>query len=475
MQNKSTLSRRKFLGQASCAAIGATTVFSTLFNLKSLNAAASFNSSIGYMPGDYKALVCVLNAGGLDSFNMLVPKNNSAYNQYATTRSNLALLQNQLRSINPLISDGNQYGLHPSMEHMQAMFETNKLAFVSNIGTLVRPITKQQFYEGSVPIPLGLYSHSDQVMHWQTGVPDMRVGQGWGGKMADLMISANQNQTISMNISLSGSNIFQTGENTVEYSLHPEYGSIGIYDYNNQDWVFNQMKRAAIDGLVNPTYQNVFKNTYRKTIKSSIDGNNLLSAVIENAPVFNTPFTQDSDLSKSFEMIAKTISGRDQLQMSRQIFFVEYGGWDHHDELINSQAEMLTELDNALYQFNAAMEQLGVGDKVTTFSLSEFSRTLTSNGNGTDHAWGGNVFVMGGAVNGKKIYGNFPSLVLGNSNPLEIGGGSLIPTTSADEYFAELALWYGVPASDISTLFPNIGYFYDPMSASNPIGFLNFA
>ena len=182
MQNKSTLSRRKFLGQASCAAIGATTVFSTLFNLKSLNAAASFNSSIGYMPGDYKALVCVLNAGGLDSFNMLVPKNNSAYNQYATTRSNLALLQNQLRSINPLVSDGNQYGLHPSMVRMQAMFEANKLAFVSNIGTLVQPITKQQFYEGSVPIPLGLYSHSDQVMHWQTGVPDMRVGQGWGGK-----------------------------------------------------------------------------------------------------------------------------------------------------------------------------------------------------------------------------------------------------------------------------------------------------
>lgn len=469
-----TVSRRKFLGQASCAAIGATTMFSTLFNLKSLNAAASFNSSIGAMPGDYRALVCLLNSGGMDSFNMLVPRSTVHYNQYAATRSNMALPLNSLRPINPLISDGKQYGLHPSLVHMQSLFESNKVAFVANVGTLVQPITRQQFYDGVVPIPLGLYSHSDQQMHWQTGVPHQRVGQGWGGKISDLLISANQNQTVSMNISLSGSNIFQTGENTVEYSLDPENGSIGIYDYNNQDWVFNQLKRVAIDGLVNPVYQNVFKNTYRKTIKTSIDGNAMLSSVIDNAPVFNVPFTQDSDLSKSFEMIAKTISGRNQLQMSRQIFFIEYGGWDHHDELINRQAAMLSELDNALYQFNAAMEQLGVADKVTTFSLSEFSRTLTSNGNGTDHAWGGNVFAMGGAVNGRKIYGTFPSLALGNPNPIEIGGGSLIPSTSADLYFAELALWYGVAPSDLVTLFPNIGYFYNTMSNNNPLGFLSF-
>jgi uncharacterized protein (DUF1501 family) len=134
---------------------------------------------------------------------------------------------------------------------------------------------------------------------------------------------------------------------------------------------------------------------------------------------------------------------------------------------------MLSEVDNALHQFNAALEQLGVADKVTTFSLSEFSRTLTSNGNGTDHAWGANVFIMGGAVKGKRIYGQYPSLALGNANPLEIGGGSLIPTTSADKYFAELALWYGVPSSELVTLFPNIGNFYNPMSGQYPIGFLN--
>ncbi len=481
---KNNISRRNFLGQASCAAIGSTTIFSTLFNLKTVNAAASFNSSINNNAEDYKALVCILNSGGIDSFNMLVPRSTAAYNQYAATRSNMALAQGALRPINPLNADpqGRQFGFHPSMVHMQNLFETGKLAFINNVGTLIQPITKAQFYAGTVPSPLGLYSHSDQQLQWQTGIPHERTAIGWGGKIADLLISANPNQTISMNISLSGSNIFQTGENTVEYSLDPESGSLGIIDYNNQDWVLHTMKRAAIDGMVNPTYKNVFKNTYRKTIKTAIDGNEMLSAILDNPPTFNVPFiTQDNNFGASLQQIARTIAGRSELNVKRQIFFVDIGGWDMHDELLNAQAEGLTIVDNALHQFNAAMEQLGVSDKVTVFSLSEFSRTLTSNGNGTDHAWGGNVFVMGGAVNGRRLYGQYPSLALTNynsnpsldTNPLEVGGGSLIPTTSADQYFAEIALWYGVPASDLVMLFPNIGNFYNPMSGVPPIGFLD--
>ena len=481
---KNNISRRNFLGQASCAAIGCSTVFSTLFNLKAVNAAASFNSSISNNSEDYKALVCILNSGGIDSFNMLVPRSTAAYNQYATTRSNMALAQGALRPITPLNADpqGRTFGFHPSMVHMQNLFEAGKLAFINNVGTLVQPITKAQFYNGTAPSPLGLYSHSDQQLQWQTGIPQERTSIGWGGKIADLLISANPNQTISMNISLSGSNIFQTGENTVEYALHPQDGSLGIIDYNNQDWVLHTMKRAAIDGMIHPAYKNVFKNTYRKTIKTAIDGNEMLSAVLDNPPIFNVPFTtQDNDLGGSLQMIARTIAGRSELNVKRQIFFVDIGGWDMHDELLNAQAAGLSIVDTALYQFNAAMEQLGVSDKVTVFSLSEFSRTLTSNGNGTDHAWGGNVFVMGGAVNGKRLYGQYPSLALTNynsnpnldTNPLEVGGGSLIPTTSADQYFAEIALWYGVPASDLVMLFPNIGNFYNPMSGVPPIGFLD--
>jgi len=479
--NDHHISRRKFLGQASCGAVGATTLFSTLLNLQSVNAAAAANSSLSTKFDDYKALVCILNSGGMDSFNMLVPRSPLDYAEYATSRSNMALESNTLRPINPVNVVGKEFGIHPSMVHMQNLFETGQMSFVSNVGTLIQPMNKAQFYSGSVPSPLGLFSHSDQQMHWQTGVPNKRSGVGWAGKIADLLNSANTNQTISMNMSLSGNNIFQSGENTVEYSIHPEYGSTGIYDHNNNDWVFNTMKSYAINGMVNPVYQDIFKNTYRKTIKTAIDGHEMLAPVLEDDIMFNVPFYNGINdyLSQSFKMIAKTIAGRNTLNMSRQIFFVDFGGWDMHDELIQAQADLMTLVDNAIHEFSSALQQLGVWDKVTTFSLSEFSRTLTSNGNGTDHAWGGNVFVLGGDVQGRKICGSYPSLALTNystnndTNPLEVGGGVLIPTTATDEYFAELALWYGVSPSELVTLFPNIGYFYDPMSGTNPVGFLN--
>lgn len=470
------------MGQASCGAVGATTLFSTLLNLQSVNAAAAANSSLSTKFDDYKALVCILNSGGMDSFNMLVPRSPLDYAEYATSRSNMALPSNTLRPINPINVGGKEFGIHPSMVHMQNLFETGQMSFVSNVGTLIQPMNKAQFYSGSVPSPLGLFSHSDQQMHWQTGVPNKRSGVGWAGKIADLLNSANTNQTISMNISLSGNNIFQSGENTVEYSIHPTQGSLGIIDHNNNDWVFNTMKSYAINGMVNPVYQDIFKNSYRKTIKTAIDGHEMLEPVLEDDIVFNVPFSDNGTedyLSQSFKMIAKTIAGRNTLNMSRQIFFVDFGGWDMHDELIQTQAGLMTKLDNAIYEFSSALQQLGVWDKVTTFSLSEFSRTLTSNGNGTDHAWGGNVFVLGGDVQGKKICGSFPSLALTNyntnndTNPLEVGGGVLIPTTATDEYFAEIALWYGVSPTELVTLFPNIGYFYDPMSGTNPVGFLN--
>ena len=464
------LSRRKFLGQASCAAVGCTTLYSTLFNLKALNTLTGFDSTVA-ATGDYKALVCILNAGGADAFNMLIPRDSTSYAEYAVTRSNLAIPINTLLPVNPLNAPpGKLYGLHPSMTHMASLFNSGKLAFINNVGSLIQPITKQQYYDGTVPVPLGLYSHADQVMHWQTGIPHGRVAQGWAGKMADLMMAANENQTISMNISLSGSNLFQTGNNTVEFSLDPFEGSRGIIGYNG-DWLINDIRTAAINDMVNATYQNVFKKTYTKVVKTAIDGNQMFTDALANAPTFSTAFDEDSELSMALCMVAKTIAAREQLQMSRQIFFIEYGGWDHHDELLDNQAAKLTELDNALHSFNAALEQLNISNNVTTFSLSEFSRTLTSNGNGTDHAWGGNVFVMGGAVNGQRFFGEYPSLQL--NNPLEIGSGTLIPTTSADEYFAELALWYGLPASELLTLFPNLGYFYTPGSPANPLGFLN--
>lgn len=466
------ISRRKFLGQASCAALGTTTFFSTLFNLGMTNEAASRNMQAYAPQGNYKALVCILLEGGNDSFNMLVPRTGSTYNDYKTTRSNLAIKQSDLLNLNPITSGNHpELGVHPSMPEMQQLFNNGRLAFISNVGTLVEPTTKTQYENGGVTLPLGLFSHSDQIQQWQTSVPQSRAAYGWGGKVADILHSMNTNQNISMNISLSGRNIFQSGNLTSEYTIRPEGdGSIGINRYggNNDDDLLTKIRTSAIDSLMEQQYNDIFTQTYADVVRDAQNTHELFSAGVGGVQL-NTVFSI-SELSQSLNMVARTIGARDTLDVSRQTFFITYGGWDHHDEVLNAQSNMLAQVSKALKEFDDAMLELGVGDDVTTFAISDFGRTLTSNGNGTDHAWGGNVFAMGGSVKGGKIYGTYPDVALNTS--LEIGGGVLIPTLSTDEYFAELAKWFGVSNSDLTTIFPNLIKFYSP-NATPPIGFMN--
>ncbi len=464
------ISRRKFFGQASCAAIGVSTLYSSLVNLKAFSAAALANSTTAGDP-EYKALVCVFMSGGNDSFNMLMPRSTSEYNEYATTRSNLAIPLNDMLPIFPDAAGGRLFGLHPSMTRSQQLFNEGKMAFISNVGTLVEPTTREQYWQGQVELPLGLYSHSDQGQQWMTGLPNERSATGWGGKVADLINDMNNNPNISMNLSLGGTNIFQTGRETIEFALDPYNGSSGIYGYGDHDeWnVFDRMRTQAINSMVDSEYQNMFQKTYIDVVRRSRDGHLQFQEAIGNVPELQTQFT-DNYLSRSFQMAAYSIAAHESLGMKRQIFFIDYGGWDHHDEILNNQSAMLYELDTALGEFADAMAELGLGKQVTTFSLSEFSRTLTSNGNGTDHAWGGNVMVMGEDVIGKRIYGEYPTLALESS--MEVGSGVMIPQVSADEYFAELALWFGVNPSELSNIFPTLTNFYQP-SANPPIGFLN--
>lgn len=465
-----THSRRKFLKQFSCSAVGASTLYSTLINLKAANAAAIANSAVT-AAADYKALVCITLAGGNDSYNMLVPKSGTAYSEYKTTRSNLALDTNQLLSIDPLNTQGQQFGLHPSMPKLQGLFNQGKLSFISNIGSLVEPaLRREDVWNEKIRLPLGLYSHADQLMHWQTATPHLRSAAGWGGKVADMIKDMNANQNISMNISLSGTNTFQTGNDTIEYTLDPIEGSIGITG-DNQDWLFNELRSKAITDMLEHNYNDVFKNTYVKTIKNARAANVQFSSALDGNQFNNVFAADDYQFSDRLHMVARTIKARSALQMNRQTFFVEFAGWDHHDEVLNSQTGMLEMVDEGLSAFQQSLEQLGIEDQVTTFVISDFGRSLTSNGNGTDHGWGGNVFVMGGAVNGQRIFGEYPSLAL--NSDLDLGSGRLMPTLSADEYFAELALWFGVPRSDLKTIFPNIGNFYDVNSGAAPIGFLN--
>jgi len=469
------LSRRKFLGQASCAALGSTTLFSSLANMLISSKIAQFNSS---NTGDYKALVCILLAGGNDSYNMLVPKGASEYAEYATTRADLALAQNSLLSLNPITPIGKDLGVHPSMTGVQSLFDSGDLAFISNVGTLVEKVANNVEYQ-TKSLPLGLFSHSDQIQHWQTSVPQSREAIGWGGRMADMITGMGLNTTtdISMNISLSGRNIFQAGNTVLEYSIsaNHENGVEGIEQY--KPWLSNslflqELRENTISDLATQMYGNVLQSTMGGLTQQTLDSFEFFKDALSNVNNFNTSFS-DHYLSQNLRMTAKTIAAQQDLGMCRQTFFTTFGGWDHHDEVLNNQEYMLGVLSAAIDEFFQALDEIGMKDKVTLFTVSDFGRTLTSNGNGSDHAWGGNSIVAGGAVNGKEIYGNYPDLYL-NGNPLMTSNdrGRIIPTTSTDEYFAEMALWFGVPASDLHLVLPNISEFYSPGSLNMPLGFL---
>lgn len=461
-------SRRDFLKHASCAVVGSTTLLNTVFNLRAIGAEAKFNSSLA-VDGDYKALVCLTMGGGNDSMNMVVPNTTEGYEEYLTSRTNLAVDKNQLLPLNPINGASGDFGLHPACTNMQSLFNNGDLGIMSNIGSLIEPIeSKEDYYNGINPNPLGLFSHSDMIKHWQTALPQERSNKGWAGKIADLLIAANDNTTISMNISLDGSNVFQTGDGSSEYSVHPINGATPFSGYNQNNNV-NTVRSAAVDNLIEATYSDIFEKTYMNTIKVAKEGQLQFAAALAEVPDFATVFS-DNDLSQAFHMVSKIIAAREILGMSRQIFFLKIGGWDHHDDLIADHALKLGIVDTALGEFKSALDEIQMFEKVTTFSVSEFARKLTTNGDGSDHAWGGNAFVMGGDVVGQTMYGTYPSLSLDGDRT--INNGVLIPTTSCDEYFAELALWYGVPSSSLVDIFPNLGSFYTPMTGVAPIGFL---
>jgi len=460
---KHHISRRKFIGSIPCMAIGTTTMFSSLINLKALNNIVSSTT----LNNDYKALVCILLAGGNDSYNMVIPRGNEEYNEYLAVRGNNAIPQDDLLAINPASTNGKSFGLHPNLTGLQGLFENGNLAFINNVGTLVEPTEKSQIENNSANLPLGLLSHSDQVMHWQTAYPQDRSNIGWGGKMADILKSLNENDDVSMNISLGGNNIFQRGETVTEYAINND-GGVSILGWENPAPFLTQMT-SDVSEFLNTQYEDVFKESYKGVLKRSIESNEIFNTALVNIPDPMTPFSLNN-LSQDLKMVAKTIAARETLGANRQIFFVQLGGFDNHDDLLNNHGDLMSTLDDALTSFYAATEELGVSDMVTTYTISDFARTLTSNGNGTDHAWGGHALVMGGAVNGKSMYGEYPILAL--NNDLELGGGILVPTTSADEYFAELALWFGISPNDLHLILPNIGNFYSASSGNAPLGFL---
>lgn len=476
--SKNRINRRKFLGQASCAAIGSSTFLSTALNLGMIKTAAA-RPHILSNSNDYKAIVCILLAGGADSHNMLVPTSDSAYAEYLATRTTLSL--NRTDGINigatpeyfdytiPLINPDQMdtgYGIQGGMSRVRDLFNQGNLSFISNIGTLVEPISDKNEYKSKIKkLPLGLYSHSDQIMQWQTSVPQDRSAVGVGGRIADILSDSQTIPEISMNISLDGKNRFQSGNQVLEYSIKnnattENIGIEGLPSWYSDGGFLNQTKDQVTKNMVEQSYSNLFHQTYSQLGKQSFEAIEIFKTALGKVPPINTTFS-DTSLSEDLRMMAKVMSIHEELGKNRQIFFTTFGGWDHHDNVIGKQAGMLPVLSNGLGELYESLEELGLQDNVTVITISDFARTLTSNGNGSDHAWGGNQMIMGGAINGGQIFGNYPSLALNSDFNLS-DRGRILPTTSVDELYASIALWFGVSPNDLSYILPNINNFYSP-------------
>ncbi|MEL7449826.1 MAG: DUF1501 domain-containing protein [Pseudomonadota bacterium] len=457
------LTRRAFLTHGCSLGMASATVSGSLLQLGLARTAAANTA------GDYGALVCILLAGGNDSYNMLLPSDADQFAEYQSIRADLALSEAELLPLAGTTADGRQLALHPGMPEVQSLYASGDLAFVANVGTLIEPVDAAAVDAGTARLPLGLFSHSDQIAQWQTALPDRRAAQGWGGRVSDLLQPANLANGLSMNISLSGNNLFQSGGQIAPYAINATGdGAVRLGSYGDGT-NFGSFRQQAVDALLSVNHEHLLRREYAGRLRQAIDGQRLFADALGAATPLTTAFGSDT-FSASLRQVARTISARDALGANRQTFFITVGGWDHHDEVLANQARMLPQISQGLSAFRDALVELGVWDCVTTFTISDFGRTLTSNGRGSDHGWGGHHMVMGGAVSGGEVYGDYP--LLAANSPLDVGRGIYAPTTSVDAYFAELALWLGVERSDLETVLPNVGTFYSPSSADPPLGFL---
>jgi len=457
------MTRRSFVGQMACAGMSVTPLFSTLLNLSLAGRAAADSLS---SDSDYRALVCLFLGGGNDSFNMLVPRSGPAYDEYKATRQGLALDATALLPLGDSTPYHPELGLHPAMPELKALYDQGHAAFVTNVGSLIRPVTLDEFRK-QTGVPLSLFSHSNQQQQWMTCLPDSPSNTGWGGRIADLLRTKNLSDKVSMNISLAGNNLFQYGHQVFPYSI-TQNGSIAFKSLATKQGI-SPFESTAVQSLLEQQYKSLFEQAYMDTTHGAISAHEAFSDAVDHVQL-KTVFP-DTATGRDLRMVARSIAGREALGLKRQTFFVQRGGWDMHADVLTNHQVMLPEISQAVSAFMAALTEIGVANQVTLFTASDFGRTLTSNGRGSDHAWGGNHFVVGGAVKGGATYGKYPSLAL--KTDLDTGQGRLIPTLSIDAYCAELASWFGVPNSQLTTVFPNLGSFYTPSISQSPVGFMS--
>ena len=457
---KPNQSRRQFLNMASRVSLaGAAGPFA--LNMAGIGAAAAQNVN------DYKALVCVFLLGANDHNNTVIASDPANFAAYNAARAGLTRAAADLLPLDPItplsgVNAGRQFALPLELAPLKTIWDSGKMAIMANVGPLIVPTTKAQYQNLSVPLPPKLFSHNDQQSVWQASASEgARVG--WGGRMGDLFASQNTSQIFTCT-SLSGNAVFLAGQNVSSYQLS-NAGSVAIGGITGT--LFGSTTAAAtLRSLITSGGDHLLSQDYADTTKRSIDANAQLSVALAAAPEFALPTAlAASSLAAQLRVVSRVIASRVALGNKRQIFFVGLGGFDTHDFELTVQPALHTQVAGAMAYFYDNMVTLGISDSVTSFTASDFGRTLTSNGDGSDHGWGSHHFIVGGAVKGRNYYGTFPIMGLNNSD--EVGSGRLIPTTSVDQYAATLARWFGVSDANMSLVLPNIGNF-----ANRNVGFM---
>jgi uncharacterized protein (DUF1501 family) len=439
-------SRRAFLQRASALSLAGSAA-PWAINLAAMGEAAAASA-----PADYKALVCVFLYGGNDYGNTLVPYDATSYAKYQAMRPTLAYAQSALAPtlLVPSASlGGRQYALAPELAPLLSSFNAGKLGVMLNVGPLVQPTTKAQYSNASVPLPPKLFSHNDQQSVWQSSAPE-GAASGWGGRMGDLLVAGNGNAAFTC-VNVSGNAVFLSGSSAVQYQVSttgpvafsgiaaPLFGSTAC--------------STALQSLVTAPRAHLFENEYSRVAKRSIDAGAVLTAALAGAPALTTPFPAGNALADQLRFVARMISTAATTNTKRQVFFVSIGGFDTHDGLAAVHPGLLTTVAAAMDSFYQATIELGVASQITTFTASDFGRTLTAD-DGSDHGWGSMHFMLGGAVRGGRFYGTPP--VVDNGGPDDVGQGRLLPSTSVDQYAATLGKWFGISDSDMLTVLPNL-------------------